>query len=148
MPLDDGDLRGARATEVAVIGEHPTGFGRVALVQKHFDRFTLTDHVGGAQLRREGRALGCERAFTLGALPREHGAAPFALFALAPHPIELVARGARRTLRFTQAAGESVAFCRILRDLRTYPLDFGTQLLQLGLGARRILRHETARSGR
>jgi hypothetical protein len=87
------------------------------------------------------------RRLAFGALTRQHVATPFALLAFAPHTIELIARRTGGFLRFAQTAREPIALGGILCDLCPDALDLGTQLLQIGLGARSVLRRQRARTG-
>jgi len=48
--LDQPDLRGARAAEVAVVGEDAAGERGVLLVEEQLQRLLPADGVGGAQL--------------------------------------------------------------------------------------------------
>src|SRR5256885_10151426 len=61
--LDELDLPGARAPEVAVVGEHPAGERGILLVQEQLERLLAADEVSGAQLhgeRSEERRVGKE----------------------------------------------------------------------------------------
>src|SRR5205823_12608254 len=107
--LDEPDLRGARAAEVAVVGEDAAGERGVLLVEEELQRLLPADGVGGAQLPGERCALLAHLALALMLLGGELRAPCGALGALAAHLGERRAHLADRELGTLELGGQLVA---------------------------------------
>src|SRR6185312_10776952 len=132
--LDELDLAGARAAEVAVVGEHAPGERRVLLVEEQLERLLPADQVGGAHLPGERGAVVAELARARLLLGGERGAARRALGALAAHVDPGLARPSHRQLRAPQLARQAVALDLLAAHLAADALDLGLDRLRLFLG--------------
>src|SRR5205823_1388323 len=132
--LDELDLPGARAAEVAVVGEHPAGERGVLLVQEQLERLLAANEVSGAQLPGERRSVALYLGFAHLLLGSERRAARGARGALAADPAERIAQLPDRELRGAQLLGEPVALDLLEAHLAGDPLDLGLDRLQLRFG--------------